>query len=92
MSSTELQGTDLETRIIRTIFKTFDEEVFVLLNNVHKKYPETSIVEMENVWRDQGFTLPYDELKMIKIMQQEQDDELKINNKQCQHIPYYQRD
>jgi hypothetical protein len=59
MSSTELQGTDLETLFIDTIFKTFDDEVFVLLDNVHKKYPETSIDEMANVWRDQEFNPPY---------------------------------
>jgi hypothetical protein len=50
----------------------------VLLDNVNKKYPETSLVEMENMWRKQEFNLPYDELEMIK----ERYDE----NKQCQHM------
>jgi hypothetical protein len=46
----------------------------VLLDNVNKKYPETSLVEMENMWRKQEFTVPYDELEHY--------DEFK----QCQHM------
>jgi hypothetical protein len=62
--------------LVEKILNMFNNEVLLLLNNVHKKYPETSLVEMENIWHQQKFDSPYDELGMTK----EED------NNQCQHM------
>jgi hypothetical protein len=53
--------------------KIIDDKIFVLLNDVHDKYPETSIDEMKNMWRNQEFTLTYDKQEELK-------------NKQCQYM------
>jgi prephenate dehydrogenase len=60
------------------ILNLFNKKVLMLLDNVHKKYPETSMEEMIKMWSEQW----NDELEIKNMPSKQHDDKMKT----CKHI------